>query len=267
MLYIRMVTGNPSYETLQRELDSLPNDKLLIVAIGNEPGVGSQGQTPQEYASYFFKYRNLLKEINPQILVATAGFIPRYGFHHCSSGNRCGGQQYFEEAMAEYRRLSGHNMVEDIDVFNIHSYNTLWIDYVPWLIEDVKGWRAFMKSIGGQNKPLIVTEWGTLDYLVPREKSILFMLAGFEFFLEARSRETGYPADNYRLVQIALWFPINDGEGYPFENFWENGNLFDSDSGEITLSGTALKEFVENHEPLKEYHDLFLPQIYKSFGE
>ena len=70
---------------------------------------------------------------------------------------------------------------------------------------------------------LAVTEFGILhpsDYGFPPEVVAEFMVDTFDFFMTA-ANDTGYPADDYRLVQWWFWYSVFDSGDFP------TGNLYD----------------------------------------
>jgi len=102
----------------------------------------------------------------------------------------------------------------DID----HLYYTYSIDiFEPRII----AFREWMAGIGEREKPLWITEYGSLfppidppggpDYYnVSDEDTSAFMLATFEFMLEASDAQSGMPADGDQLVQRWFWYSLND---------------------------------------------------------
>ncbi len=94
----------------------------------------------------------------------------------------------------------------------------------PSLLEkQVVSMRKWMKDHGQQNKPLIVTEYGTLYmYRVKEngscgirdengecfspERVSKFMLESFDYFNNARDPDLGLPTDDDKLVQQWIWY-------------------------------------------------------------
>ena len=109
--------------------------------------------------------------------------------------------------------------------------------------------RTWMVSIGERDKPLWITEYGSLmppidppggpDYYnVSDQDTADFMLATFNFMLSATDDQTGLPGDGNRLVQRWFWYSLNDHR-YNF-----GGSLFDPDNGNtLTLVGQAFKDY------------------------
>jgi hypothetical protein len=91
--------------------------------------------------------------------------------------------------------------------------------------------RQWMKDQGFQDKPLIVTEMGVLAQTTegscPGCYSHVdinqFMYETFQYMMETKDPNIGYPLDGYRLVQRWTWYALA-----PTLNF--NGYLFDEQS-------------------------------------
>jgi hypothetical protein len=102
----------------------------------------------------------------------------------------------------------------------------------------ITNFRAWMKTKGFQDRPLWITEYGSLFpsvgniYLtVPEEDTISYMRATFDFLLTAKNDQTGYATDDHRLVQHFVWYSLNDDR-------WRfGGTLVDPATGSTTLLG------------------------------
>ncbi len=100
-------------------------------------------------------------------------------------------------------------------------------DFIRLLVE----FRQWMKSNpyqDFQNTPLIVTEMGVFAGIIAdgwpddfsHEKIIRFMSDTFDYMMDSRDPEIGYPADDYRLVQRWTWYSLTDPNfnGFLFKN-------------------------------------------------
>ena len=99
--------------------------------------------------------------------------------------------------------------------------------------------RRWMARNGQRDKPLIVTEYGILmppEYGFPPEKVTEFMRATFDYLLNARDEEIGYPSDDNRLVQKLAWYSLSD-------TVYPTGNLLDPVTGDLTLLGEAFADY------------------------
>jgi hypothetical protein len=136
----------------------------------------------------------------------------------------------------------------DID----HLYYTYSIDIFR---ERISAFRSWMVSIGEREKPLWITEYGSLfppedppggpDYYnVTDQDTANFMVATFNFMLSAADAQTGLPADSNRLVQRWFWYSLNDHR-YNF-----GGSIFNPDypefGGQITLVGQNFIDYQLN---------------------
>jgi hypothetical protein len=115
--------------------------------------------------------------------------------------------------------------------------------------------RAWMKTIGERNKPLWITEYGSLfppidppgsDYYnVSDEDTSTFMWGTFNFLLLSSDNQTGMPADNNQLVQRWFWYSLNDHR-YHF-----GGSLYNPDYPEygelITFVGENFLAYQSSH--------------------
>ena len=107
-------------------------------------------------------------------------------------------------------------------------------------IIDFRGWMA---SEGERNKPLWLTEYGSLfpEFYVPRAETAQYMTDTFEFLLSATDPNTGYPYDGNRLVQGWFWNWLYDAQS-PTINY--GGDLYYYASGNRTPEGDAFVNYV-----------------------
>jgi hypothetical protein len=132
-----------------------------------------------------------------------------------------------------------------------------------------------MKQQGFQDKPLIISEYGVLlpstyigygpgygDEAFGDHVLKVFMRETFDFLVNAKDPDLGYPADDNRLVQQWMWYSLNDqpydidtGVGY-------NGSLFSHlDHTQMTQFGAFFREYM--HE-LMGYPRIMLPLLKKN---
>jgi hypothetical protein len=115
----------------------------------------------------------------------------------------------------------------------------------------VSALRQWMAGIGEREKPLWITEYGSLlppidppggpDYQnIPDSETARFMTDSFDFLLNATDASTGDPSDGNRLVQRWFWYSLNDHR-YTF-----GGTLYDPDNSRArTAVGTAWINYVD----------------------
>jgi len=125
------------------------------------------------------------------------------------------------------------------DTHNIEIFKSLARNFRQWL-----------KNNDEQEKPVWITEFGSLlppldppggpdHYNVSDTVTRDYMLAAFSYLLgpEGRDFNTGLPADDYRLVQRAYWYSLN-------EYRWKfGGALFDSTSYQLSLVGEGFRDY------------------------
>ena len=103
----------------------------------------------------------------------------------------------------------------------------------------VRTMRQWMKDRGQQNKPLWITEYGSLFppetttnlVTVSQQQTADFMVATFNFMLNTRDANIGMPADGNRLVQRWFWYSLNE------ELTTYGGSLYDPRNGALTTVG------------------------------
>ncbi|MCC6453678.1 MAG: hypothetical protein IT328_01920 [Caldilineaceae bacterium] len=127
-------------------------------------------------------------------------------------------------------------------------------DDIELFKEQVIRFRQWMADRGYRNTPAFLSEFGILmpqgwyepDFTPERVNT--FMNESFDFLMTATDPNTGYPADDNRLVQRFAWYSVDDKSLH-------NGYLFDRDlPHEISLTnmgsnfinyGNAMKESVD----------------------
>jgi len=138
-------------------------------------------------------------------------------------------------------------------------------------IERIIFFRNWMYEIGEQEKPLWITEYGSLfppidppcppgeedcdDYVnISDAETANFMIDTFNYLLYAKNDSIGFPQDDFHLVQRWYWYSLND---YRY-NF--GGSLQDPDNNDdLTLVGEAFKTYTDYLISTK----VFLPLIFR----
>lgn len=240
----------------------------MLWIIGNEPDRHMQDAIhPEEYAVKYHAAYKQIKEQDPTAQVAIAAVVEPTPLR----------RRYYDAVLNEYRRLYGHQM--PVDVWNVHAFilreSNEWGAGIPTGVEEyadeghlydvpdhgnveilkglIRDFRKWMADRGYQNTPLIISEYGILlapDYdagngrVYDYDTIGDYMRRSFDFFRTARNKATGYPADDYRLVQAWSWFGLNNYVySYPDRQDGFNGNLFDHDSAAITPLGQAFSDY------------------------
>jgi len=244
-------TISPELSVIQAAARRNPGSLWLI---GNEPDVVAQdNSTPEQYAKSYGIAHRAIKEADPSAQVAVAGVAQPTPLR----------MAYLDQVLAAYRQQYGAEM--PVDVWNVHAYilreeRDSWGVGIPPGMEVDRGhlveisdhadmaifrqqivdFRRWMADRGQRDKPLIVSEYGILmpeDYGFPPETVSRFLVDTFDYFLEARDEQTGYPSDDNRLVQTFCWFSVGM-PGYP------TSDLFDPVTRAITPVGKVFRAYV-----------------------
>ncbi|MGC8826007.1 MAG: CARDB domain-containing protein [Anaerolineae bacterium] len=195
--------------------------------VGNEPDcIWQDNVWPETYAEQYHDIYSALKEADPTCQVAIGGVVQATPLR----------LQWLDRVWNWYRARYGETM--PVDVWNVHNFilqerRGSWGCEIPpginatagmlygiddhdnmtYFRQQIEAFRRWMAEKGQQNKPLIVSEYGILfheglgyDY----ERVRRFMLATFNYFMNATDPEIGYPADGYRLVQRWAWYSLDD---------------------------------------------------------
>ncbi len=112
----------------------------------------------------------------------------------------------------------------------------------------VINFRQWMADQGEQNKPLWITEFGSLFpsrgnpyFYASDQETASFMAQTFDFMLGTKDPQLGFAADDNRLVQKWVWFSMN----HPLTSY--GGALFDPSNHQITPVG---QQFIQYNPPL-----------------
>lgn len=246
-------TYTPSGTELEKAVQNLPGATWII---GNEPDIEVQDNaSPLAFAIAFHNARReiLARDSTAKFAIGAVGIVSPLRL------------AYLDVTLTLYRQRYGHPM--PIDVWTIHHYllperlNNWGIeiptgldsrygdllsyenhDHVRIFKQGIATFRWWMKSRGFQDKPLVVTEFGlllpnfspqvTADYL---EKTVSYLIT-------AKNGETGYPSDEYKLVQGFAWFALRDP-------LFETGTLIQLDQPKLTPAGQRWRELFNEHTP------------------
>ena len=253
---IRLSGGvlRPNMETITAIAQTNPGSLWLV---GNEPDVIWQDNVqPTTYAQLYHDAYTAVKGADPGAQVAIGGVSQPTPLR----------LRYLDAVMGAYQQQFGAEI--PVDVWNVHNFilreerGSWGVDIPPGLsdnqgmlyeIDDggnldifrqqIVDFRRWMTQRGYQDKPLIVSEYGILmpaDYGFPPERVAAFMTSTFDFFLTAADPAIGYPADDYRLVQLWCWYSLDDSADY-----YPTGNIFDPQTGAVTAVGQAWVGYVE----------------------
>lgn len=236
--------------------------------IGNEPDrYGDQDSvTPEVYAERYYQLASLIRSLDSAAKLGFGTVVQPTPIR----------MRYLKKAYDRLQQLAYPGDVSGlIDIWSVHGFilNELgsWGAGIPVGFENDYGdaiiitnfadtysfsiftqriiaFRVWMNQIGQREKPLWITEYGSLfppidpvgtDYInVSDQDTAAYMVATFEVLLNARDSATGLAADGNRLVQRWFWYSLNEHR-YVF-----GGSLYDQDQSKaITPVGQAFVNY------------------------
>ena len=286
--YSRVIlVDNKSYTqsalTLPTKLSANPG---AVWIIGNEPDSEVSYQdhvTAETYAERFFTLATAIRQSDPTAKIGFGTVImptPVRLF-------------YLDKVITRLTQLAGDRAtaLALIDIYSIHAFllneeplyndagqNVSWGAGVP-LGYDAATWpkpevldgsqtiditkfqariiafRQWMQKLGQQNKPLWITEYGSLlpTFLnISDEESAAYMEQTFNFMLGTKDAALGYAGDDNRLVQKWYWYSLNGR----VDHF--GGSLYDP----LTLNLTAVGEHFISYNPSLAAVPVVDPDVY-----
>lgn len=241
--YMPLVGGwgpgvHPTLATIQNRVAANPGlyPDGTTWLIGNEI-IWDDQRTPLQYALDYHEFYYGLKAINPTFKIANGSVITSVYY------NRAGFVgtpiELLDAIRAAY--LSQYGEPWPVDVWNIHPY--VWTR--PTVAEELDDFRNqlstfrdWMAGIGEQDKPLIITEYGLLNYH-DEQWMIDYMLGSFDILLST-GHPNGMPSDEGRWVQRWAWFVNNNhvwSTGGDVQ--WTHCALYNGDTFDIRPLGQA----------------------------
>ncbi|MDD5368736.1 MAG: hypothetical protein PHQ40_06620 [Anaerolineaceae bacterium] len=264
--YIRVLrVSDGSYPAVLASLPALVQaNPGAVWLVGNEPDrVQYQDSvTPEVYGERFFELANVIRTNDPTARLGFATIVQPTPIRLL----------YLDRAWIRLVQLAHSQAAASnlIDIWSIHAFilneTPSWgADIPPGMEADralavarsfsdthsnvlfndgIIAFRRWLNDKGERNKPLWITEYGSLfpstipELGVPDSATVSFMLGTFDFLLSAQDATTGLPTDGNRLVQRWFWYSLNDHR----DNF--GGSLFDPDIGnQITPVGQAFMDY------------------------
>ncbi|HJX38448.1 MAG TPA: hypothetical protein VJ714_07605 [Anaerolineae bacterium] len=249
---------SPDQATIEEYARAQPGTLYLI---GNEPDAPIQDcVTPHTYAQRYDTLYGIIKGADPTAKVAIGGVVQATPLR----------LQYLDMILDEYQMHYGVKI--PVDVWNVHGFilqekKDSWGCQIPcgikgvtegmlYTVEDhdnmtifrrqIRDFRIWMKDHGERNKPLIVSEYGILmpsDLGFDEPRVQAFMLATFDYFLNAKVDWLGYPADENRLVQAWAWYSLDDDH---FEGNDTRSHLFNPITKQLTSLGRAYQDYTSS---------------------
>jgi len=155
-----------------------------------------------------------------------------------------------------YRRDANGNFILDAQGNRVRYEDYSYHIDMYYFDKQIRAMRQWMKDRGEQNKPLVVSEYGVLiptSFMFPIRPEtgtplyewddptpvVNFMIATFDYFLNAADCNIGYPGDGCRLVQAWNWFSLN-----PFgQHNSRHTALLDPTTGTFYPAGEAFRNW------------------------
>jgi hypothetical protein len=241
--------------------------------VGNEPdSIYQDNTTPEEYARVYHDAYHEIKRFDPAAQVAIGGMIQATPLRlQWLDATWAAYQRLYGATMPvdvwnvhnfvlrEVRRGAGGYCMATAGFADdwewgawippgINSHCGLYVkveelDRLDLFREQLVRFRTWMRDHGQQNKPLVVSEFGMLGsvelgYGFERVRN--YMVSAFDYMVNAKDPAIGYPADDYRLVQRAVWYSLNDTS---FEGGTTLGALADPRSHAYTGMGHAFAAY------------------------
>jgi hypothetical protein len=255
------------------------NDRGAVWVVGNEPdnNTGSQDDIyPETYAERFFELATVIRRSDPTAKITFGTIIMPTTLRI----------MYLQRSWNRLVELAGSRASASalIDIWTPHGFLINeeapspanphpWGSGIPLGLADeahhqeviditqminlemfktrMLRFRQFMKDNGEQNKPLWLTEWGTLApsqnppgsayqyYTTPEIETAKYFTDTVNWMETATDPNLGLPADQNRLFQKWFWYSLND----PLYHF--GGTLVDP----LTLKTTTVGSTFFNYEP------------------
>jgi hypothetical protein len=243
--------------------------------IGNEPdrrdwNGGRQDEiVPELYAQAYYEASQVIRQADPTAKVGIGGVVQATPLR----------LKYLDRIWNEYQRLYGRRMGDDVDVWNTHAFilrekKNDWGAEIPAGLADTSGllvqpgdndrldlfqqeifrFRTWMSSKGERNKPLYITEFGINmpEYYVSASEVKKFMSGALEFLLNYKDSNLGYPRDENRLVQRAMWYSLDDSkDAHEVEDYADS--LFSAVTHQRQAYGDNWVTYVQNLAHIEAY--------------
>lgn len=256
-------------------------------------GVGRQDEMlPETYADAYYELYNLIKNADPTARIAIGGVIQAtpLRLEYLTRIWDSYKQKYGAEMPVDIWNVHAFVLREELNGYGAETPPGIDTPTGMYTENDcshmakepfdaqIRAMRQWMKDRGQQNKPLIVTEYGVLynsdnhefngtdpcaDPAVnPASAEAVrnYMLWTFDYFLNTKDEELGYPADDYRLVQRWSWFSVDhlqvDENGNVIFGINQYGSLYNGTLRSLTQTGKEFRQYsLTNLIPLSERYD------------
>ncbi|HOC20102.1 MAG TPA: hypothetical protein PKL16_01190 [Anaerolineae bacterium] len=237
----------------------------MLWFIGNEmdrrdwEGGGQDEMLPELYARAYYEIHNAIKAGDPTAQVGIGGMVQ-------ATPTRL---QYLTKMWNAY--VSNYGSPMPVDVWNVHNFifkedcNDYGADVPPGYSEctgtlysdgdhnnmiifkaQIRAFRQWMREHEQQQKPLVVSEYGIVYHHAGMDDLALvqsFLTDTFDYFMNTKDCDLGYPADECRLVQRWAWYSLDDNN----PNFNPYAYLIDPTTGQLTATGQTFMEYAQRH--------------------
>jgi len=240
----------PSLGEIQKIAKDQPGHVWIL---GNEPDVIWQDNvTPERYAEAYHQLYDTIKGADPTALIAVGAVAQGTPIR----------LQYLDRVLQAYQSRYGQPL--PADWWTVHGYvlreqRGSWGVEIPPGIDAEEGilyeisdhgrldlfenqlrdFRSWMARNGYRGVPLALTEFGILmpgEYGFPPEFVADYLRDTFRVLDTMRDPASGYPSDEYRLVQRWAWFSLEDPT-------FPTANLAELENDRLTLVGKAFRDF------------------------
>lgn len=280
--YIHVVRlSDAEYPTIIGRLSTaVPANPGEVWIIGNEPDRSTfqDDLIPTEYAARYYEVANYIRSLDPEAKLGFGSIVQPTPIRLC----------YLNRTLEALDDLSGNraDSLRLIDIWSIHAFilneTSGWGADIPVGInlsecegnpqplvitdlsethsiskfqELIVSFREWLALKGEQDKPVWITEYGSLMPIrvgVSEQDTSSYMLATFDFLLNAKDVNIGMPADKDFLIQRWFWYSLN-GNLFDF-----GGSLLDPDEElNVTLVGQNFKQYTD----LLRRYPLYFPLV------
>jgi hypothetical protein len=225
-------TMSPGADTLRARVLANPGSTWFI---GNEPdrrdwyGGGQDEIVPELYAQAYYEISQMVRQADPTAKLGIGGVVEGTPLR----------LKYLDRVWDEYQARYGRRLGDDVDIWNVHGFvlreeKDNWGAEIPAGLDDIYGlligpddndrldlfqqqvirFRQWMHARGERDKPLYMTEYGINmpEYYVSTSEVKAFMSGAFDFLLNYKDSNIGFPADDNRLVQRFMWYSLDDSK-------------------------------------------------------
>lgn len=263
-----------SLSLLPSAIDANPAEVWII---GNEPDRSTYQDSisPEVYAARYFEVASMIRALDPEAKLGFGSVVQPTPLRLCYLDQTLLALDALSGSRSNSLALID---IWSIHAFILNEQEGAWGAGIPVGIEEnecegssdaleitdfsqthsisifqnlITSFRTWLALRGEQDKPVWITEYGSLlpsidppsgiNYVnVSEEETTAFMLATFDFLLNANDEGIGQPEDDNHLIQRWIWYSLND-HLYSF-----GGSLLNPDDGlTTTIVGEHFKQYTD----------------------